>query len=229
LNAPLYAVTLKVGAAAVVDRARTAGIDQMRSSDGDLVDLRAITSGSAVVPAHFSNEIGFGQYGITVADHANGMATFAAGGQRARAHLVAAVSRGGKEIYREDLTTTPVGLNAAQVDDLTWTLSQDPLGRLPDARPTATIGGTWEFLDTRDNSHAWIAGYTPQLALAVWVGNRADEHPLKDRTGAPVTAATLPAQIYRGFLATALAGVPHAGFASPKFVGDPSAGNAPTA
>ena len=47
----------------------------------------------------FSTEVGIGQYGITVLDHANGMATFAAGGKRAEAHFVRAVSEGDDEVY----------------------------------------------------------------------------------------------------------------------------------
>jgi membrane peptidoglycan carboxypeptidase len=226
LNVPLYAVTDKVGPGRVVDLARAAGIDEIRADDGRMIDLSAFRSGNDVAPRLLNTEIGIGQYGITVVDHANGMATFAAGGERARAHLVASVTRGGKEVYHENLATTRAGLTDAQADDLTWTLNQDPLGRLPDARQTATIGGTWQLGPTSDRAHAWIAGYTPQLALAVWVGNKDAERALKDRAGAPVTAATLPAEIYRGFLSAALVGVPPAAFAAPTFVGDAGAGTA---
>ena len=60
-------------------------------------------------------------------------------------------------------------------DDVTATLVKIP------ARTTTIFGGgrdaagktgTWELKEkSSDNAHAWMVGYTPQVATAVWVGN----------------------------------------------------------
>jgi membrane peptidoglycan carboxypeptidase len=63
------------------------------------------------------------------------------------------------------------------------------------------------------------------VAVAVWVGNKAEERPLIDRTGAPVTGATLPATVYRQFMGAAL-GTARTDIAQPPLIGDPKAGNA---
>ena len=63
--------------------------------------------------------------------------------------------------------------------------------------------------------------------MAVWVGSKGDDLPLRHRTGAPVTANTMPAQIFGGFLSTVLAGTPPVSFEPPLFVGDEHAGSVP--
>ena len=55
---------------------------------------------------------------------------------------------------------------------------------------------------TSDYKDAWFIGYTPDLVAGVWVGND-DNDPMKK-----VSGATLPAQIWHGFMAAALAGIP---------------------
>src|SRR5207237_6149710 len=96
--------TEKLGTAAVVDMATRAGVDSMwavekGSPQPKRVDLRG--QEPAEVSRRFSTEVGIGQYGITVADHANGMATFAAHGKRADAHFVRSVSKDDEQVYRE--------------------------------------------------------------------------------------------------------------------------------
>jgi membrane peptidoglycan carboxypeptidase len=226
LNASLYALTRRVDAVRVLDIARAAGIDEIWDDTAKRHDLRTIESGREVIPQYLNTEIGIGQYRVSVADHANGMATFAARGARARAHLVATVSRDGAEIHRESTEAVPIGLTRAQVDDLTWVLSQNDAGPLVGGRPAATVDGMWRLPpDETEISDAWIAGYTPELAMAVWVGS-GDGQPLRHRNNARVTGLTMPAQIFRGLLAAALAGKPVTPFVAPRFTGDPDAGNA---
>jgi membrane peptidoglycan carboxypeptidase len=137
------------------------------------------------------------------------------------------VSKSGVQIHREAAQTQSIGLGEGQLNDLTWTLSQNPAGRLADGRPTAAVTGTWQMRNLPSaNSDAWIAGFTPQYGVAVWIGNRANEQPLKDRAGAPVTGATLPAQIYRAVLGEMLAGAPRWLVPAPAYTGNPNAGNA---
>ena len=69
---------------------------------------------------------------------------------------------------------------------------------LPD-RPTAGKTGT-----TDNYGDAWFVGYTPQLAVAVWVGYPDKLQPmLTEFGGKPVAGGTLPAQIWRAFMSAA--------------------------
>lgn len=58
---------------------------------------------------------------------------------------------------------------------------------------------------TTDNyGDAWFVGYTPQLAVAVWVGYPTELKPmLTEFGGKPVTGGTLPALIWKAFMTAA--------------------------
>jgi membrane peptidoglycan carboxypeptidase len=226
LRVPYFGVTNTVGFLEVLNLTRAAGIGSLWA-DNKPVDL----SGAEL--AGLRTEVGLGQYPITVLDRANGMATIGAGGQRAPAHFVATVSQGDRQLHREDVITTPLGLTDAQIADLTWVLAQNPAGQLLDGRPSAVTTGSWESVlpGSGDGGRqvgitdAWAAGFTPQLAVAVWIGNKGPTRPLVDRVGVPVRGSTLPAQIYRGFLTDALQGRPVTPFPQPAFGGDAGRGN----
>ncbi|MGH3392095.1 MAG: PASTA domain-containing protein, partial [Actinomadura sp.] len=75
-------------------------------------------------------------------------------------------------------------------------------------RPAAGKTGTVD-----DFSAAWFAGYTPDLAAAVWVGDPRGgyAHPMdglcmEGRCYGPVFGATIPAPIWRDTMSQALAG-----------------------
>ena len=75
-------------------------------------------------------------------------------------------------------------------------------------RPTAGKTGT-----TNESAAVWFAGYTPQIAAAVWVGDPRGgfPHPLKDVTVhgvsySQVFGGTLPGPIWRDSMEIALAG-----------------------
>jgi membrane peptidoglycan carboxypeptidase len=71
---------------------------------------------------------------------------------------------------------------------------------LPD-RPVAGKTGT-----TENYGDAWFVGYTPQLAVAVWVGYPNELRPMETEFhGKPVAGGTLPAQIWKAFMTRALA------------------------
>jgi membrane peptidoglycan carboxypeptidase len=66
-------------------------------------------------------------------------------------------------------------------------------------RPAAGKTGT-----TDNYGDAWFAGYTPQLAVAVWVGYPDELRPmLTEFGGKPVAGGTLPAQIWKSFMTAA--------------------------
>ena len=72
-------------------------------------------------------------------------------------------------------------------------------------RPAAAKTGT--TTDFRDN---WTVGYTPQLAVGVWVGN-ADNSPMRNVSGVDGAAP-----IWRDVMETALKGEPAEAFAEPE-------------
>ena len=144
-----------------------------------------------------------GVYPVTVLDQANAMATFAAGGRRSDGPL----RRAGQQGLRHRLHAQPAiecGAEPAAVADVTWVLSQNPAGQLPDDRPSASLSGSARLgTSALDTAHAWQVGYTGNLAMAVWVGNRDTELPLRDKLGNRITGAGLPAEIYRAFMGSA--------------------------
>jgi membrane peptidoglycan carboxypeptidase len=234
LNIPFVSVTQRIGAARVIDVARSVGISSMwvpatATAQAQRVDLRD-TPSSALTPQPFTSEVALGKYPVTVLDQALGMATFAAGGVGAPAQFVAKVTKAGATVYEPDPeATAALVLQPAVVADVTWVLSHNPAGRLP-GRDSATKVGVWQLRDSAvETAHAWIVGYTPDLAMAVWVGNEEIEFPLKDLHGARVTGTGLPASIYRSFMGPAheVLRLPKVGFPAPARIGDPAAGDAP--
>jgi membrane peptidoglycan carboxypeptidase len=207
LNVTFFDLTEHLGTGNVIDMARKAGVDAMWANDPAKpepvrVDLRDRTGPD--VAGRFSTEVGIGQYGITVLDHANGMATFAGGGSRADAHFVRSVTRRGDQVYGEKLTHTDIGLNREQVNELSWTLSQVAAAKLPNGWDAAGKTGTWQHgTSTTDNAHTWMVGYTRALAAAVWLGTT-DSKPLVTSNGShDVFGANFPGPIWRQFMVQA--------------------------
>jgi membrane peptidoglycan carboxypeptidase len=209
LNVTFFGLTEKLGPANVVDMAIKAGIDSMWAPKPGRpqpvrIDLRG-KSGADVV-GNFSTEVGIGQYGITVLDHANGMATFAAHGQRADAHVVRSVSKNDKKVYEERLVRREVGLSREQINDLDWTLRKVAAARLDNGWDSAGKTGTWQHgRSVTQNAHTWMVGYTGALAAAVWLGTT-DGAPLTARGGGgEIFGASHAGPIWRQFMVDATA------------------------
>jgi membrane peptidoglycan carboxypeptidase len=225
LNVPYYDVTVAVSPAKVLEMARDAGIDYMWTDARERVDLRTAKM-SDVTPSKFDAILGIGQYSVTVMDHANGMATFAAGGLRAQAHFVLKVEKNGEVLYSETLPKQDSArlLNQQQINDLTYAMTQVRVGNSLGWQH-ATKTGTWEYnKDPNENAHAWNVGFTRKLAAAVWVGNKAEEQGIRDANNSIIYGSTLPAPIWRKFMDAALAGINWPKeiqqFAAPNFIGN---------
>ncbi len=184
LNIPFFDLTLHVGAANVLATARDAGIDSMWDGNGKRQDLRTADIPATMVPNHFDSVLGIGQYPITVQDHANGMATMAAGGKRAEAHFVIRVMQDGRPVYGEKLGLKDLGLTQGQVGDLDATLRKvstsvrGPGWDLPNTWNVASKTGTWEWkpTETNKNAHVWVVGYTKAIAAAAWLGTKSGSY-----------------------------------------------------
>lgn len=74
---------------------------------------------------------------------------------------------------------------------------------------------------TEDNSDAWFAGTTPQMAMAVWTGYATSRQPLRNLPGATngeVFGATVPAKTFNALAAEHLRGKPVLKFKAPRGV-----------
>ena len=157
---------------------------------------------------------------VTAMDMAAAYSTFANRGIKVAPVLVTRITRAdGTVLYTQQHQQTKV-LEAGVVDTLTSILEQvierGTGTRAKLDRPAAGKTGT-----TDENKDAWFAGYTPQLATAVWVGFPmlgADEKLVPMRppnTPITVTGGSYPAEIWQRFMSAALAGRPGAEFDAP--------------
>ncbi len=226
LNVPFYEVTMSVGAQKVLDMARAAGVDYMWN-DARVRQPLVGADLSKLVPSTFDTVLGIGQYPITVMDHANGVATFAAGGLRATAHFVTKVMDGDKTVYSETLPTgkEPRILSPEAENDLTYALSQVSAAKLSNGWDSAGKTGTWELNANNDeNADAWMVGFTRRLAAAVWVGNKGAEKALRDKSNDEIYGAGIPASIWRSFMTNATKAMrldpKGTTFARPSYAGD---------
>jgi penicillin-binding protein 1A len=77
-------------------------------------------------------------------------------------------------------------------------------------RPVAGKTGT-----AQDYTNVYFAGYTPQVATAVWVGFPEGQIPMDSYYGHSVFGGTLAAPIWHAFMAKATAGMPSESFPAP--------------
>jgi len=77
-------------------------------------------------------------------------------------------------------------------------------------RPLAGKTGT-----AQDYTNVYFAGYTPQVATAVWVGFPQGQIPMDSYYGGSVFGGTLAAPIWRTFMVNALQGMPVESFEAP--------------
>ncbi len=77
---------------------------------------------------------------------------------------------------------------------------QELAGHRPAAAKTGTVQGRGA-----DNKDAWMVGFTPQLATAVWVGTDTSA-PIRDARGRPISGSTVPAAIWKRVADAALHG-----------------------
>jgi len=254
LNIPFYAMTLELKnqAASVLEFARAAGIRYMRDDLGVVHDLNSAKATELATTGKNTNTVfdtvlAYGQYGVTVLDHANGLATVAAGGNAAKAHFIREAWKDTTKVYTEATKLTPIpGYSPQMAADEAWTLQKVCVAQNfnPPNRTLACKTGTWEANPDGkyrgQNVHSWTVGYTPSvrgdknpaknwngLAVAVWVGNKAEELPIKMKDGKTnMQGSTGAGQIFKAFMKAATSGKPNGKFPEPRFVGDETAGDA---
>ncbi|MER7276872.1 transglycosylase domain-containing protein [Dactylosporangium sp. NPDC000244] len=236
LNVPFFALAEKVGADKVIDTARAAGITDMWATvNGKSTKIDMTTkTGKDLIPGTFNTEVAFGQYPVTVLEHAGGIATIAARGYAAKTHFLKEVWTDGKKTYNEVINPKRIpGFTDGMSDDINTVLQGVPKHynlKMKDGRQIAGKTGTWQYGQNQSgNAHAWMVGYaaydpvkkTPDLAVAVWVGNKKDEQPIKDSKGTSIIGGSLPGPIWRDFLNDALTAIkaPKVNFRPPANTG----------
>jgi membrane peptidoglycan carboxypeptidase len=207
LNTPFYLLAYKFGPERIAELAHRAGIRRTDHGRRTLVDLPG-----ELTPGRTRADIALGRYRVTPLDQAVGFATFAAGGVHADPFIVERAYQGTHEIYRAKQHTTrvfDVRTSAALTDVLSRVVGH--LGGLAGGRAGAGKTGTVQYRSGNDNSDAWMVGYTPELAAAVWLGHDKPA-PLRDKANRVIQGDGLPATIWRAYLDRALAGTPTATF-----------------
>ncbi|SCL65698.1 Membrane carboxypeptidase (penicillin-binding protein) [Micromonospora chersina] len=236
LNVPFYYITEQIGPDKVIDMAKQAGVTTMWQTDTNPATPHDLTKADPkdLAPAPFFHVVGYGQYPITVLDHANGVATFANQGVYNKAHFVKLVQKQNTVTGKWDTVGGEKLKGQQRIDkgivaDVTSVLEQYPghvNRRLDDGRKAAEKTGTWELGDgSTRNGDAWMIGYTPQLATAVWVGNVKDRKAIKDKNGNDISGARMPGAIFQRFMNEALKGQEQVDFPPAAHVGKDDAGN----
>jgi len=222
LNTVYWALTEEVGANAVKDLAGRAGVTRMVGTDGKVgpIDEEKVNEG-----------IGIGQFPIPVLDQANGYATFAAYGERAAPYFVEKIEAPDGSLVYQRKKRTSRAFSEDVARDANYVMEKVVSGgkrnRLAGGRKAAGKTGTQQYGNSDDNSHAWMCGFTPGLAAAVWVGNKGDDAPLHDANGGRVYGSGIPGRIWKAFMDGALKGTEDKDFRGPVFLGDEDSGNAP--
>jgi penicillin-binding protein 1A len=176
-------------------------------------------------PLHDYFAIGLGVEAVSPLEMARSFATLAAGGKRVdgtvlgnRPRAVLRVEDGSRVDSNDPKRRQVVDANdAAMVTSILERVVTEGTGERAELehRPVAGKTGTTEHY-----GDAWFVGYTPQLAVAVWVGYPNKLVPMETEfEGDPVAGGTFPALIWRTFARNALSQMdePPAGFAPPTY------------
>ncbi|MHB1063692.1 MAG: transglycosylase domain-containing protein [Georgenia sp.] len=153
---------------------------------------------------------------VTPLDMAGAFATLAAGGTYCTPVSITKITDGmGNEVPLPPSSCTQVldtnivnGVNYALQQVVTPQRTSTGFRAVLPGRPAAGKTGT-----TNEDAHAWFVGYTPQLAAAVWMGQREGDVPMWYQTiGADYNrwmyGGLYPAQTWQTYMSRALDGLP---------------------
>jgi membrane peptidoglycan carboxypeptidase len=155
--------------------------------------------------------IGRGAEAVNPLEMARAFSTFANGGRRVdgsifgnRPRAIVSVRKAGRRVQPNRPLQTQVleTEKAKEINRILQRVVESGTGRkaaLSDRKAAGKTGTTENYGD------AWFVGYTPQLAVAVWVGYPNNLIPmLTEYDGEPVAGGTFPALIWKTFMEQAL-------------------------
>ncbi|MDR7438683.1 MAG: penicillin-binding protein 1A [Armatimonadota bacterium] len=187
-NVPAVRVLAELGPQAVIETARRMGIHS---------------------PLQPNLSLALGTLEVTVLEMASAYATLAANGVHTEPVAITRVTDATGRVLDEFSPERRIALRpevAYTMTDILRGVILRGTGRAADiGRPAAGKTGT-----TDDYRNAWFVGYTPDLAVAVWVGND-DNTPMRR-----VVGGTVPARLWARFMREALANRPPVDFARPE-------------
>jgi len=179
---------------------------------GSIVNQARLMGVRSKLPAYPSIALGSAQ--VSVLDMATAYATLANDGTAIEPTTIKQVTAGNGEIIKPNQEIVPEAVSPGNAYLLTKVLEQvieRGTGQAANiGRPAAGKTGT-----TNDYNDAWFAGYTPDLAVAVWVGYRYPR-PMTNVHGIRVSGGTFPAQIWRDFMLEAHRNLPVRRFKLPQ-------------
>ena len=149
---------------------------------------------------------------VTPMEVAGAYAVFASGGYKSKTTLIARVTDRNGNLVLDNTPKPELILDPVAVSYLTDALrgvvtnGTATEAQMSDGRPVAGKTGT-----TSDFRDAWFVGYTPQLSVAIWIGND-DYSPMANG----VTGGVFVVPIWRKFMERALAGQPIEQFPVPS-------------
>ncbi len=197
LNVPAVKVLLLSGINNAIDTAEQLGITTLKERK------------------RFGPALVLGGAEVTLLEHTAGIGTFGTGGKRQPTTPILSITKDSGEIVYEKQESPGLQAIDPQVAYLITDILSDTnarqfifgLGknlRLPDRPVAVKTGTTQQFRD------AWTVGYTPSLAVGVWVGNN-DNSPMKEGADGSVVAAP----IWNSFMVAALENTPPEPFVRP--------------
>ena len=194
VNGVFARLALDLGAGAIANQAR----------------LMGVSARLPIVPS-----IALGSAEVSVLDMASAFATIANRGTAIQPTTIRSIETPDGRVMRPRQTVTPGVMAPGNAYLITKALEQVIQRGTGTAagigRPAAGKTGT-----TNDYADAWFVGYTPQIVTAVWVGYPSGRVPMTSVHGAAVVGGTLPAQIWRSFMAAAHDGRPVKQFLVPR-------------
>ena len=166
-NIPAVKVELGVGVPSVVDMARTMGAGPWQQHSNGTFSNNDGTN-------DFGPSLTLGGYGETPLQMATGASVLAAQGVLHQPFAIARVEQAGQTIYQHEDTSQKV-LDPRVAYIMSAMMSRDAnrsdmfgpgsLLNIPGYRVAVKTGTSDSFAD------AWTVGYTPRIAVAVWMGN----------------------------------------------------------
>ncbi|WP_137813989.1 transglycosylase domain-containing protein [Gandjariella thermophila] len=194
VNTVFYKMGADTGTAKVRDAALQAGIpEKIRDPARNTSFPSLLTVDDAGRPAGVEAGISIGQYPVRPMDMAAAYATLANNGMKTTEHFVNKVEDStGNVMYQAPAPAPQPAFDpsdpdhnaklARNVTEAMLDVAQHSGVPLDNGRPVAAKTGTVQFkLDNKDTGHnmaAWMAGYTPSVAAAVWVGNKDKPGPI---------------------------------------------------
>ncbi|MCK0091544.1 penicillin-binding protein [Rhodococcus sp. F64268] len=217
LNTSFYRLMMSMenGPQKIADAAHDAGIPmEIPGVEGtSLTEANGIPEGGIVL----------GQYQSRVIDMASAYATLAASGTFHQPYFVQKVTTSDGEVLldrpaspAEDRIDPAVADNVSQA--LLPVAAYSRGHALAGGRPSAAKTGTTQLGDTGMNKDAWMVGYTPSLSTAVWIGT-ADAGPITNLWGGSIYGSSLPSDIWKDTMDTALEGTDVESFPWPDPIG----------